>query len=623
MPIVLLREIDAYAAFMTPRELARDAGLGYLLLMLPVAALSGVAALIRQLLQRAGFATQDMRNKIAWSIVLLPTLAICIWQFIGIASAWSRLSLGLDLSVGIKMKVIGLSVLVVAGLILIRRYELTRLIAQTVMRLEKLRRLTLFVAAFALLSVFMTPPRLLRAATPVTAAPMGSDDRPDIYLITIDSLAELDARVCGDGPTLMPGLRDFAGKATCFGRSYSNGNFTTPGTSSIETGLLPWHHWSVQVATQIAKPLQGQTLAHRLRQAGYETHSITANILGSPRRHGTEDGFDSHTLVSSTLLANIPQFALTVFSDTTLPFWLPSILPGVNTIDMYSHGELNPYAPETAYRRVMELLDGPKSSKPRFIWVHTLPPHDPYLPPAATKYTLLPKGELERWSDFTSMGHYPPEKQALIDKYRLRYQESVLGADLALSKFMQQLAVRGRLDKAMIVVGSDHGESFERGLLGHAGPHLHTAVLQIPLVIKLPGQLSGRQIDTPVSLVDLAPTLLAFAKAEALPSVDGRNLMPALNGQTIAPAAVYSMTMEHQSRFKPIRAGTYALIEGNFKLVLQLPAQSAHLFDVSVDPQELNDLSSSLPDVKRRLTDQLNQQLQQAEAKRLQLFARP
>jgi arylsulfatase A-like enzyme len=376
----------------------------------------------------------------------------------------------------------------------------------------------------------------------------------------------------------------------------------------------------VQVATQIAKPLQGLTLAHQLREAGYETHSISANMLASPRRHGTETGFDSHVIVDSTLLANIPQFALTFFSDTTLPFWLPNILPGINTIDMHSHGEQNPYPPEAAYRLALELLDRPRH-KPRFVWVHTMPPHDPYLPPAATKYSLLPKGELERWSEFTSMGLYPAEKQDLIDKYRLRYQESIMGADLALAEFMQQLAERGRLDKALVIVSSDHGESFERGLLGHAGNHLHNAVVQIPLVIKLPGQREGRFVDTPVSLADLAPTMLDFAQAPALPATDGRSLMPALDGQVLAPAPVYVMTMEKQSRFKPIRAGHYAVIEGNFKLVMHMPERSAELYSIDTDPLELHDLSERHPELKKRLIAQLSQRLDAAEARRQQLFS--
>ena len=67
-------------------------------------------------------------------------------------------------------------------------------------------------------------------------------------------------------------------------------NFTTPSTISLETGALPWHHWGVQIVAKAARPLQDPSLSHRLREAGYRTISFSANILASPRHHGTDTG---------------------------------------------------------------------------------------------------------------------------------------------------------------------------------------------------------------------------------------------------------------------------------------------------------------------------------------------
>jgi arylsulfatase A-like enzyme len=257
------------------------------------------------------------------------------------------------------------------------------------------------------------------------------------------------------------------------------------------------------------------------------------------------------------------------------------------------------------------------------MWLHTLPPHDPYLPPPGAKYKLLPPGELDRWSQMRGMGEYPSDQQAVIDKHRLRYGESIIGADEALGRFLDELERQGRLDKALVIVTSDHGESFERGYMGHAGDLLHEAVVRVPLVIKMPGQKTGRTVHTPVSLADVAPTIADITGAPVLEAADGRSLKPALLGEELSVQPVYTMAMERQSRFKPLRAGHYAVIDGSFKLVLDLAANKAELYDLSADPHELSDLSKTAPETAARLRKLLDAQLASAEKRRAAQFDRP
>lgn len=620
MPVALLRQVDAFLGFLTPLDLARDVGLAYLLLLVPALLLSALGAGLAALLRRAGVVGA---NAWGWCLMLAPTLWICLWQLGGGIWTWIKAVAPGRLDIGYGGRMLAATGLVIVLVLLLRRLGLRALLEATIARLAGLRGPALVLLVPAFIVVAMKPPRL--AATSPSAPPaatVAGERRPDIYLITIDTLAEADAQVCGNAPTLMPRLREFTGRASCMSRHYANANYTTPSTSTIETGVLPWSHWAVQFVAQIAKPLQQPSLATRLREAGYETHSINANLLASPRRHGTGEDWDSHRIAHSTSLGQWPRAMLTWFSDTTLPYWFSTLIPLLDTLDIYLHGEQQPHVAEYAYDEFLQRLDRP-SERPRFFWVHTLPPHDPYLPPPETKHRLLPKGTLDHWKEFRGMGEYPAAQQGTMDKYRLRYRESIMGADAALGRLFDELRRRGKLDNAVVLISSDHGESFERGFLGHAGELIHNAVLQIPLVVRLPGQDLPRTVDQSVSLVDLAPTILDLAGAAPLADMEGRSLRPALEGGPLEARPVFAMAMERQSRFKPLRGGHYAVIDGDHKLVFHLAQQRAELYDLRVDPLELHDLGATRPDIVARLRAQLEPRLRVAEQRRSALFGNP
>lgn len=617
-PIALMRQLDAFVAFLTPLELLRDLALAVWLLGLPAALLTGLALFVDLVVVRLN--GRRGGAGLRWTLLLLPTLWLVLWQFGGAAWAWLRAVAGPGLAIGPQARVAVAMLLLALIALLIWKRRLGPLLARLVPTLASLRPALWLALPLAALALLVAPPRLLRdapAAPPLAAR----DDRPDIYLITIDTLAADDAQVCGDGPTLMPRLRALAQRSSCFSRHYSNGNFTTPGTSTLETGRLPWHHWGVQIVAKIAGARHSHHLAEQLRQSGYETSSVSANILASPRHHGTHEGYTSQRIESSSAIGDRPRIALTWFPDTTLPYWLSAIVPFLDTLDVYRHGETHPHDPARVYAHLPRLWQHAEASRrPQFFWLHTLPPHDPYLPPPETRHKLLPAGELERWSQQRGMGVYAPAEQALVDKHRRRYGESIMGADLALGRLLDELERSGRLDRALIVVTSDHGESFERGFMGHAGDFVHDAVLRVPLVVKIPGQREARHVDAPVSLVDLAPTLLDYAGAPALPVADGRSLRPALEGAALAPRPAFSMAMEQQSRFAPIRRGHYAIVDGPHKLILHLAEDRIELYDVVADPFERTDLAARQPEVAQRLKAALLDEIGRAERQRGELF---
>ncbi|MFG6468701.1 sulfatase [Roseateles sp. BYS87W] len=622
MPWALLKQVDAFLGFLRPTALLHDLALALLVLTLPAALLASLGLTVCGVLKRLGASNAAAQHG-GWAIALTPVAWVCVWQFGSASWAWLRAVTQTSLALNAPMRVIFAAVLIGIAVVGLRGGRWRTALGATVRTLMGLTGPTAVALVLAVLWVAVAPPRLLRPApvVPVDTAADARTEQPDVFLITIDTLAAIDANVCGTSPTLMPRLRELAQQASCFDRAYSSANFTTPGTATLETGALPWTHWGVQIVAKMAPDVQPHTLAQTLRTHGWEAHAISANLMASPRHHGSFGGYDSDTVSPSPSWGLKPRLALTALPDTTLPFWLSGLVPFLDTLDVYRFAEHSPFPAELSYAAALERLASTR--KPTFLWVHTLPPHDPYLATPEFKYRLLPAGELDRWAQMRGMGPFTPSEQPLIDKHRLRYRESIMAADAALGRFLDQLRQQGRLDRALVVVSSDHGESFAHGMMGHAGDVMNEGVLRVPLVIKRPGQQQGQRIQAPVSLADVVPTLADLLSLPVPAHADGHSLKPALLGQDWTPAPVYAMAMERQSRFQRLASGQYVVVDGAFKLVLDLARDRATLYRLDTDPDELHDLSASDPATTARLRGLLTQQLAAAEQRRTRLFDTP
>jgi arylsulfatase A-like enzyme len=416
----------------------------------------------------------------------------------------------------------------------------------------------------------------------------------------------------------MPRLRALAAESTCYSRFYAASNFTTPTTSTLETGTLPWTHFASQLSAKVHPALRQHTLAAALRSQGYRTYTTTDNLLASPLQHATDAGYQRQAMSPSRMLRDRVRTAFTLLPETSLPLLVDTALSFLGAFDVQWFGSRNPYDSARVLDQALPWLS--EAPGPAFVWVHSMPPHSPYLPPAATKHSLLPAGELDRWSDFLEENSpYATAQQGLVDKHRLRYREGIMAVDAAVGHVVDELRRAGRLDRTVLIVTADHGESFEKGFIGHASPALHEALIRIPLLVHLPGQHEGRRVDTPVSQADLAPSVLELVGAPPLPHAEGRSLAANWRGAALGEAPVLVMSMERQSRFAPIRQGHYAIVDGPYKLIVHLPGHQVSLYDLAKDPGENTDLSTTQPAVRERLLNVIEQRLAQAESRRRSL----
>jgi arylsulfatase len=195
----------------------------------------------------------------------------------------------------------------------------------------------------------------------------------------------------------------------------------------------------------------------------------------------------------------------------------------------------------------------------------------------------------------------------------LHYDAAILGIDEILGSLLAKLRQTGVLDQTILVLTSDHGESFgEHGYLQH-GPRVDETVLHVPLLIRFPqgsphGRAGGR-IEQLVRTVDIVPTVLDALGLSFPAPLDGQSLLPALKeGHDLQlPAYAESgrefMGVDPELAFAGVSGKQRMLRNLRFKLVYRPRADgpSYSLYDLVDDPGETLDVGPQRPDVKATL----------------------
>ncbi len=195
------------------------------------------------------------------------------------------------------------------------------------------------------------------------------------------------------------------------------------------------------------------------------------------------------------------------------------------------------------------------------------------------------------------------EKRAVgeetIGTLRALYECGVEALDADLGRFFEALDRQGLWRDALVIVLSDHGEEFrEHGRFVHSQTYEES--IRVPLWLKLPdGRRPRLRVDTSMSVADLLPTVLEVAGLGArLPAscTEGRSLLGAMRGDASFASRA------NLAQDKLFRA-TWAITQGNLKLIFHRREQTARLFDLRDDPKETRDLASARPLEVQRLRD--------------------
>jgi arylsulfatase A-like enzyme len=403
-------------------------------------------------------------------------------------------------------------------------------------------------------------------------------DRPPVVMIVLDTVRADHLGLYGYERATDPNLTAFAERAWVYETAVMPGDMTLSSHASIFTGRWVFHH-----GTHVAAPVLPEdvtTLAELLRGAGYGTYGVTANCSWIGPGHGIEQGFQYWDARCGR--APFRGIGRVFLRDRIVATVRRSFFPHHASWEWRGAGQTTDEA--------LALLDGLAGARaPFLLFVNYMDVHRPIHPPKA--YRELFPGRLEGFDmerDWSSLYRgwrndrhpTPAESTHLISQYdgALAYLDAQVG------RFLDRLAKTGVLDDALVIVTSDHGESFgSHGVFGH-GVSVYQDVVRVPFVLKLPGQEYGRRIATPVSGVDILPTV-ADALGLPLPeNVDGRSLLA-------GPGADRPLVIES---YQDSGIWMRGLLRGSTKLVER--DERRELYDLASDPDETRDLAAERAD---------------------------
>ena len=316
-------------------------------------------------------------------------------------------------------------------------------------------------------------------ADPVVMAPSGVE-LPNVILVSLDTLRAKSVSTYGSRRPTMPSLDALVADAgTVFERAFTTAPHTLPAHLSTFTSLYVRSLGPVGSLGRL--PEDVVTLPEALRAMGYDTGAFTEDGFVIPRV-GFRRGFAAYRENTSPNL----------------------------------HEPLGQSA--KTFRDAIDWL-APRRDHPTFIFAHTYEVHYPYTP--APPYDEA----------FASAAELPDETAVEL----LRYEQEARHLDDELRAFLDAVDALGLGRRTLVVVMADHGEEFlEHGQKRH-GLQLFDEAIHVPLMIRFPGIVpAGLRVATPVSLVDVAPTILDLVGAPPPIGVDGESLVPLFGGGALS-----------------------------------------------------------------------------------------
>ncbi len=362
----------------------------------------------------------------------------------------------------------------------------------------------------------------------------------NVLLITLDTTRADHIGCYGAAEALTPTLDRLAAAGVLFERAYTPAPLTLPTHASLMTGLYPPEHGLI---TNGRGRLDDSipTLAETLKRAGYDTGAFVASfVLHS--KFGLHRGFNTY--------------------DDDLTHTDPT--------------EYGLHRQRDGKRVVDAALNWLKQrrTKPFFCWVHLYDPHHPHL--------------------------------AHADEFGERFRDQPYDGEIAyvdrqVQRLLDHLKSCGAVDRTLIVVVGDHGESLGEH---HEEDHsltLYDSVLHVPWIWAGRGiDVKNQRVSQPVSLVDLRPTLLQAIGLKHPERTSGRSLANAFRGGTITGEECYSATDDPLLEFgwSPLRS----LIVDKWKYIR---SPETELYDLAADPRELENLAGEQPERIKDLESRL------------------
>ncbi|MBI3770098.1 MAG: sulfatase [Deltaproteobacteria bacterium] len=426
---------------------------------------------------------------------------------------------------------------------------------------------------------------LVRGAPPSVAhsplASRGTAHGPSVILVMVDTLRADHLSCYGYDAIRTPAIDALAADGTRFAHAYAQASWTRPSVATILTSLYPSSHKAIHKSDIL--PDAVTTLPEVLQAAGYRTIGFANNINVAPL-FNFQQGFDEYYFLEPAFFFGATESAAQLTLYNQLRLIRERYLSRVKHVENY-------YQPaEIVTERGSRWIADRPADGPFFMFLHYMDAHDPY-------FTHPWNGEaLARVAN-------PNPSCALAERYRAAYDGAIVYLDEQIGRLVAGLKARGMYDDTMIVLTADHGEEFcEHGGWWH-GQTLYDEQLAVPLIVKAPrGGPAGVVNDAMVASLDIAPTIIAAAGAQAPAAMVGRPLSLAAGAPAPRDHAFAESDLEGNV-LQAYRGEGWKFIQANPGNPRGLPIRQ--LFEVAGDPGEHHDLAASRQDEVATLATRL------------------
>ena len=473
--------------------------------------------------------------------------------------------------------------------------------------------------------------------------------RSNVVLIVIDTLRADHLGAYG-GEIETPNMDALARRGVLFEHAYSHVPITVPSHSSMFTSLIPTEHAALNNGSILGE--SHSTLAELMRRSYRSTAGfVSLGVL--KKEFGVAQGFDQYHddfesdwwksagEVNADLLpwldgrSSEPFFLWAHYSDPHEPYTPPGrSYPILNaryadTVDVdvtadgktfgleldWPPGTTDIQLSSTAGRQLVRINNLRATGRLTAACSDGCTERYPN-PPAVEYVTPLPATiTVDNPTDEMVSGavRFRVSERLSNQDVRVRYREEVEYVDREIGRLLTAVESASAGRDTLVILTADHGE--ELGLHGPPGhvSRLYDSVLRVPLIMSWPGQLpEGVVVSDPVSHIDLLPTIADLLKIRDSSVRSGRRLTPLLDSgrEDIEIVPIVAETFRPESP-----KDRKALIVDRVKLILTPEDSLEELYDLTADPDELQNLVSDDPERTADLSKILLARLAEAQAK--------
>ncbi|HGJ66199.1 TPA: sulfatase [bacterium] len=404
--------------------------------------------------------------------------------------------------------------------------------------------------------------------------------KPNLLFFGIDSLRGDHMSLYGYHRLTTPHIDKFASEGSVFEHCFSPSVPTTPGYSSMLTGLDCFGTNVVALGHRgdIAPGHKG--LPEILKEEGYNTTTVAYGFRG----------FDTNLNYSG---------------------W------GAGE-DGRSHKaeQLNATA-------IPELKRLANEDKPFFLFLRHMDPHTPYLPPWPFEKIFYGGNEfdpnndsLKELYDFKPFRDYfiswfPP---GLTDKeYEIaQYDGAVAYMDSCIQNIFTTLEALGLEENTLVVITADHGETLDEHSCYFDHHGVYECTLTIPLIFKFPGRVpAGKRFSDYTQHKDIVPTILELMGIDIDQHFDGRSLCPLMRGEYREPEPEFYITectWMHKHGWRTPEWKLIHALEPDFHFKPEI-----ELYNLIKDPGENNNLADKEPSIVAMMEERMKQHIARRE----------